>query len=161
MIRFNRIQTTLTTALSALVGLLGFQACGDDDEELEMYGTPYATFQINGRVTDAQGAPVRDARVISRPQLYDDFPLYHSCDTVTTDADGNYLIEGRSESLSEKMRVVCQPHGKRLEADSTEVTVDYTPVTDSQNSWHTSNGTAKVDFTLSESSPEDREPVTK
>lgn len=160
MIRFNKIQTALSAALSGIIGLLGFQSCDSDNDEPVMYGTPYATFQISGKVTDPQGAPVRDARVIVRPQIDGIYQLYHDCDTVTTAADGSYNIDSRTTNENEMMRVVCQPHGKRLEADSTEISIDYRPVSDG-NAWHTANGTATVDFTLPETPSEEKEPVTQ
>ena len=47
--------------LYALLGLLGFASCGCS--ALDMYGTPTVDFTIKGKVTDAEGNPIKDIAV--------------------------------------------------------------------------------------------------
>ena len=47
--------------LNSILLLLGFSSC--DSNESEMYGTPYATYSLKGKVVDAQKQPIPDIEV--------------------------------------------------------------------------------------------------
>jgi len=50
-------------ALADLMGLLGF-ACSEDDYPAPEYGSPYADFMVTGKVTNEQGVPLSDVRIV-------------------------------------------------------------------------------------------------
>lgn len=54
-----------TKIISWALALLGFSACGDDDNGggMVMYGVPSAQFRLDGSVTDEAGKPVRDIKI--------------------------------------------------------------------------------------------------
>ena len=47
--------------LNSILLLLGFSSC--DSNGSEMYGTPYATYSLKGKVVDAQKQPIPDIEV--------------------------------------------------------------------------------------------------
>ena len=47
--------------LNSILLLLGFSSC--DSNGSEMYGTPYATYSLKGKVVDAQNQPIPDIEV--------------------------------------------------------------------------------------------------
>lgn len=69
-----------TRLILLLLGLFGLStACEETTVE---YGTPLADFQVKGRVTDAQGNPIRGIEVL--------FGTGSSKDRQLTDDDGTY-----------------------------------------------------------------------
>jgi putative lipoprotein (rSAM/lipoprotein system) len=95
----KRSAVKLTKIITGLLALLGFAGCGDDgddgggggDGRME-YGTPYASFDIKGKVTDEAGDPVEDIKVVIRDANISD-PEY-SLAVGITDARGYYSIGG-------------------------------------------------------------------
>ncbi|MDR2120834.1 MAG: radical SAM-associated putative lipoprotein [Tannerella sp.] len=79
--------------LTGLLSMLGFSGCSDKDGVtpeygvMMEYGTPYATFLFQGKVTDKAGKPVQDIKVeVSR----DDRPV---ANPTITNAYGQYFAE--------------------------------------------------------------------
>ena len=54
------------SSLSALLVLLGFEACTGMENGGEEYGTPTVDFHVVGQVTDAEGKPIEGIRVTTR-----------------------------------------------------------------------------------------------
>lgn len=79
--------------LASLLMLLGF-SCTDDEGEGPIiceYGTPYANFQIKGKVVDTNDHPIPNAQIrINRndARIYP-YGWLHT-DTVRTDANGEF-----------------------------------------------------------------------
>ena len=48
----------------AILGLLGFTACGN--APLDMYGSPTVDFMVKGKVTDSEGTPIKGIVVSSK-----------------------------------------------------------------------------------------------
>lgn len=102
--------------LSGMLVMLGFSSCseGDNPEDIPlMYGSPHGSYKVSGLVTDTDGAPVKDARIIVRKYKADGQYLYYpkACDTTYTDSQGRYEREGESGSEN-SIRLVCDdPQG--------------------------------------------------
>jgi putative lipoprotein (rSAM/lipoprotein system) len=85
----------LTKIITGLLALLGFAGCDGSDPwgggRVE-YGTPHASFEIKGRVTDEAGKPIEDIKVIVQDAEWGD-PEYPAGVGIT-DAGGYYNIDG-------------------------------------------------------------------
>ena len=91
-------------ALSALLVLLGFEACTEESEE---YGTPTVDFHVVGQVTNAEGDPIEGIRVTTRG--YFNFHDGTTEQATYTDKDGHFAtMEMRSISIDPMMRVVFE-----------------------------------------------------
>ena len=91
-------------ALSALLVLLGFEACTEESEE---YGTPTVDFHVVGQVTNAEGKPIEGIRVTTRG--YFNFHDGTTEQATYTDKDGHFATkEMRSISIDPMMRVVFE-----------------------------------------------------
>lgn len=142
----RKVRTCLEILCSGMLAMLGFPSC--DNEVEDMYGTVYSKFEINGEVTDENGNPVDDAMVIVRSLSTEDgFETAYGCDTVKTETSGKYIVTG--SGTQSKVRVVAQDPSGKLEADSTEVNLDYKNI-DSKNIWGRYKADATVNFKLKE-----------
>lgn len=88
----NPRRTSFFATLLALVGL-GTPGCF-----VEMYGSPYATWSVKGKVTDNEGKPIPGLQVVlgnryenSADVIYDE--NYRPLDTLETGQDGTYQLE--------------------------------------------------------------------
>ena len=93
------------SALSALLVLLGFEACTENGAE--EYGTPTVDFHVVGQVTDAEGHPIEGIRVTTRG--YQNFNDGTTEQAAYTDKEGRYTTkEVRSVWIDPKMKVVFE-----------------------------------------------------
>ena len=93
-------------ALSALLVLLGFEACSEEGGR-EEYGTPTVDFHVVGQVTNAEGEPIEGIRVTTRG--YFNFHDGTTEQTTYTDKEGHFATkEMRSISIDPMMRVVFE-----------------------------------------------------
>ena len=76
----NKLMTRL---LSGALIALGFTSCEEMEDE---YGSPSRDFQVKGVVTDENGKPIENIRVIIRNA----YEYGYSPDTTYTDAQGNF-----------------------------------------------------------------------
>lgn len=78
--------------LSGALGLLGFTACNNNEEEevLLMYGSPYTKFQVKGTVTSEADEPLKGIQVIVRT-LWNNDPII--ADTLYTDEKGEFQTQ--------------------------------------------------------------------
>lgn len=94
-------------ALSALLVLLGFEACTGSENGGEEYGTPTVDFHVVGQVTDAEGKPIEGIRVTTRG--YHDFNKGTTEQTTYTDKEGHYATkEVTSGWIDPGMKVVFE-----------------------------------------------------
>lgn len=94
-------------ALSALLVLLGFEACTGTEIGGEEYGTPTVDFHVVGQVTDAEGKPIEGIRVTTRG--YHDFNKGTTEQTTYTDKEGRYATkEVTSGWIDPGMKVVFE-----------------------------------------------------
>lgn len=155
----KRLTRIIGSLLTAVLGILGFSGCGENDgidDRPDMYGTPYGDFQISGIVSDEEGAPVDSARVISRAHKFDGNDhdtengyMVHDewyNDTVYTDAKGHYLLEKSGLIPYGAVMVVVQDPKGGYESTYREVKLDYKG--ESYDGWYVGKAEATVDFTL-------------
>ena len=95
------------SSLSALLVLLGFEACSGMENGGEEYGTPTVDFHVVGQVTDAEGKPIEGIRVTTRG--YYDFNDGTMEQTTYTDKEGRYATkEVKSIGIDPGMKVVFE-----------------------------------------------------
>ena len=95
------------SSLSALLVLLGFEACTGMENGGEEYGTPTVDFHVVGQVTDAEGKPIEGIRVTTRG--YYDFNDGTMEQTTYTDKEGHYATkEVKSIGIDPGMKVVFE-----------------------------------------------------
>lgn len=80
--------------LAGLITLLGFSCSNDldnDDDLLCEYGTPHATYEIKGKVTDRQNNPIPNIQI----ELRDSVPSrgWAQSDTIYTNNEGEFTWE--------------------------------------------------------------------
>ena len=77
-----------------VLALLGFSGCGEDGilgpgDIMVAYGTPTGKFKVDVRVTDEQGKPVKDIKVVPVVLHAPNYDIRRSVlDTISTDAAG-------------------------------------------------------------------------
>ena len=95
------------SSLSALLVLLGFEACSGFENGGVEYGTPTVDFHVVGQVTDAEGKPIEGIRVTTRG--YYDFNDGTMEQTTYTDKEGRYATkEVKSIGIDPGMTVVLE-----------------------------------------------------
>ena len=95
------------SSLSALLVLLGFEACTGMENGGEEYGTPTVDFHVVGQVTNAEGKPIEGIRVTTRG--YYDFNDGTMEQTTYTDKEGRYATkEVKSIGIDPGMKVVFE-----------------------------------------------------
>lgn len=137
--------------LSGTLALLGYTSCDSAGDEPVEYGSPYAKYEIKGKVTDQDTkAAVEGARVIVKPMQWksdETFPP-QMFDTLQTDKDGNYLYQDETMSI-DRFRVVCEDPSGVLKADST--TVEMNP--QGGEGWYQGSDSQEVNFELKKQEP--------
>lgn len=139
----TRISILISGVCASVLAFLGF-GCSDN-ANLCMYGSPYSTFEVKGKVTAEDGTPVANATVrITDP----DTPSgISSLCTTTTKKDGSFRAAGNCSGNERKSKVVCIPEDASLDADSVVVDMDYKSV-HSKDSWLEGHSEATVDLIL-------------
>ena len=142
--------------LASLLMLLGF-SCTDDEGEGPIiceYGTPYANFQIKGKVVDTNDHPIPNAQIrINRndARIYP-YGWLHT-DTVRTDANGEFdwkktdfpILKYRfiTEDIDEEM------NGGQFASDTTQVIFDSEELTGGDR-WYEGSASKEIKITLKE-----------
>lgn len=93
--------TGINKTIAGLLALLGFSAstCDSDFEGEPMYGTPYAHYEIKGKVITEEGEAIRNIQVIIPQANINDNYMYLSQDTLTTDSSGDFFCK-KSENVA-------------------------------------------------------------
>lgn len=94
----NRISGLYLKIISFFLVLLGFSACGDDDENdptICLYGSPSAKYTVKGKVVSAENKdnPIRNIRVVLIDNVDESKYDYIPGDTVTTDNEGQFEVQ--------------------------------------------------------------------
>ena len=142
--------------LASLLMLLGF-SCTDDEGEGPIiceYGTPYANFQIKGKVVDTNDNPIPNAQIrINRndARIYP-YGWLHT-DTVRTNANGEFdwkktdfpILKYRfiTEDIDEEM------NGGQFASDTTQVIFDSEELTGGDG-WYEGSASKEIKITLKE-----------
>ncbi|MBD5228024.1 MAG: hypothetical protein HDS67_08355 [Bacteroidales bacterium] len=149
------LSSNIAQLCGIIITLLGFSGCdkdnGGDEPALGpcMYGTPYATFEMKGMVTDENDQPVADAVV--RVSDSEDTITEENSDWVffakgVTDQNGYYCITGR-EFGPKAIRIECLPDDPNLEPQTLIIDVQYDNPNDN-NDDHWGHADLTVDFKL-------------
>lgn len=126
-----------------IIGALSCLSCNFTIFAPEEYGSPYADFEIKGRVTDASGTPIKGIAVtVERTYLEDS--------TFTAD-DGTYVIRGEMFPQKALPVVFDDVDGEQNGGKFTKKTLDVTLtlVKDGDGKWNSgSYGAENADITL-------------
>lgn len=132
-----------------LLSLLGFTAVTGCDNDPDMYGCPSATYEIKGKVCDADQTPIAGIRVfaIDRP----DSTGYIGHEAVRASKAGEYKAELNSFPTDTVYLFVTDADGEANggEFASRRVAVDFSKAEyEGGDIWYRGKATAKVDVTL-------------
>lgn len=132
---------------ASVLAVLGFGCSSDgpDDPYICMYGTPYGSFEIKGKVTTEDGTAVANAAV--RITGSETPSGVYSFAETTTDKTGDYTAKGTISGGWKKWKVVCIPEDKSLDADSVIVDMEFIRES-SDDFWNHGHADATVDLTL-------------
>lgn len=104
--------------LGALLALLGL-GCGGCAEK---YGSPYATYQYEGSVTNEQQQPLKDIQVTIKAPKYNNEPI---AEPVFTEEDGRFRGNTWEETAIDTLNVVFTDTTQVYREDSTQVVVKW------------------------------------
>ena len=109
--------------LNSILLLLGFSSC--DSEQPVAYGQPYATYNLKGKVVDAQKQPIPDIEVKIKMGYGGD---YHSHTApLKTNASGEFAFK-ENLTIDGKFRVVARDvdgtANGSFKSDSIDITMD-------------------------------------
>ena len=93
--------------LSSLITMLGFTACDDSPfEPKEEYGSPYVRYTVKGRVTDAEGQPLKGIQA----EVGQSYPEHFEriVNPTLTDADGHLDITFETNGYDQNTRLVLK-----------------------------------------------------
>ncbi len=97
-----RFQNPLSRFIAAFLGLLGFvTACTSAD----LYGSPYASYKINGTVTDVDHNPIPNAQVTAK-DLYG-----RNSDSKMSASDGTFELRDGNYDGGSKIAIVTTCDG--------------------------------------------------
>lgn len=135
-----------TRMMSGALTLLGFAACDSDSPEADEYGTPYATYEIKGKVTDEDQKEITGARIIVKALEYNskNVAQYAQPDTLKVGTDGSYDFKTKGfPDIS--YRVVCEDPAAVYNADSVDVQMD---PKNGGDGWYAGSDSKEVNFKL-------------
>lgn len=116
--------------LNSILLLLGFSSCDGDDngnvgEQLLMYGMPYATYNLKGKVVDTQKQPIPDIEVkikIGNGNVY-----YNQIASLKTNSSGEFSFK-ENLTAEGKFRLVARDAdgaaNGSFKSDSIDITTD-------------------------------------
>lgn len=137
----------INRCLAAVMALLGFQACESFPDKYGVpapeYGTPYAEFEVQGKVTDTKQEPLKD--ILVAIEISDGYSGLR--DTLYTDESGEYHWKAGTFP-SDSAKVVVNDTTGRYASDSTKVALSYDRT--KADGWCRGVGTAEADFELKE-----------
>lgn len=142
--------------LGSILALLGFSSCDEEGvlpgrggNEVCLYGTPYAKYDVHGAVLNTEGKQLEGMNVIIK-EVFEgsDFsPYIGILDSLKTNQDGSYQGKGRWEDFHKStMRVVVEDPSGEYAADSTEVNLKRT--NKDKDAWCGGTDTGTANFTL-------------
>lgn len=141
-----KLLTRINSLITLLVSMLGLSSC---EWGKLMYGTPYATFEAVGTITDEENQPLKDIRVQLKnkwqPADMPDDPAL----ATTTDETGRYNFYWDYYFPGDSVDLVVRDEAGIYASDSVRVKVDYDRSNVSLgDSWNRGNGFVEKDFKL-------------
>jgi putative lipoprotein (rSAM/lipoprotein system) len=136
--------------ISALLGMLGYSACGSKDDEDGLgpclYGQPHAYFKVEGSVLNEEGKAVEGVKV---------YVQRHYGDTATTDQNGKYVFNAKSMGSYRLLWVMAEDPSGVYAADSVGLSPQYEG---GDGDWYAGSCSTTHDFTLKKKPAEPVEP---
>ena len=135
----------INRCLAAVLAVLGFQTTGCAMKygvmEVE-YGTPWADYQVQGKVTNQEQAPLRDIQVVL------EFPKYGGySDTLYTNENGEYKFQG-DFLPTDSVSVTANDTAGVYASENKKEALSYDRK--DADRWYKGVGTAEADFELKE-----------
>ena len=113
-----RVLAQVNVLLGAVLALFGL-GCGGCAVK---YGSPYATYEYEGSVTNEQQQPLKDIQVTVKAPKYNNEPIAES---VFTEEDGRFRGNTWEETTIDTLNVVFTDTTQVYQADSTQVVVKW------------------------------------
>ena len=113
-----RVLARVNVLLGAVLALfgLGCEGCA------KKYGSPYATYQYEGSVTNEQQQPLKDIQVTIKAPKYNNEPIARP---VFTEEDGRFRGETWGETTIDTLNVVFTDTTQVYQTDSTQMVVKW------------------------------------
>ena len=109
--------------LNSILLLLGFSSC--DSNGSEMYGTPYATYSLKGKVVDTQKQPIPDIEV--KIKIGNGGVYYNQIASLKTNSSGEFSFK-ENLTAEGKFRLVARDvdgaANGSFKSDSIDITTD-------------------------------------
>ncbi len=147
----KNILAGINALIAILMGMLGV-SCHIGYNE---YGTPYATFEMSGTVTDEQEQPLENIQVVHQDgwRNGNDPTRWRDCpDTLYTDADGKFYRHYSGYFPLECQKLVVNDTTGVYASDSIDTTVTYSG---GDHHWYRGKGELKADFVLGKKADND------
>lgn len=151
-VRFIRWYQTI---LTALLTLMGFEACSsneEDDRPAPMYGVPNATYHLLGTVTGQGGNPIEGiktaVKMVYLVDVNNKMKEYIGIDSVKTDANGQYKLSFSTIPNYPDIKVIVEDidspaNGGEFQSDTLDIDYDKAVMTEEgKSSW--SSGTFDI-----------------
>ena len=145
-----KLLTRINALIATLVSLLGFTSCGNlflkYGAPVVEYGTPFASWDVSGKVSDEENNPIENAQVIVRSPKAGQIR-----DTLYSDEEGLYRgsYEGVFPYSKDSIDIVVRDTAGVYASDSVRVAVEYdkSEVADG-DSWNGGTAYIQQDFQL-------------
>lgn len=140
--------------LAGLLALLGFShtSCSPVDE----YGSPYATYEIKGKVVNEKGTAIPDMQVIiPAPDADNEEDLYVYRDTLLTNSTGEFNKQLEVGSFGEDITfkiatkdIDGEANGGLFEDIVTEIAFKKEDLKEGDGNWYAGNARKDVTITM-------------
>ncbi|MBQ7531744.1 MAG: radical SAM-associated putative lipoprotein [Paludibacteraceae bacterium] len=140
----TKVLKGINALLAAILGLLGV-SCHIGYAE---YGSPYATFEISGTVSNEDDEPLQNIQIVHQRGWKDGAGTTYWSewpDTLYTDADGKFYRNYGGDFPLEYRKLVVNDTTGVYASDSVDTTVTYSG---GDHHWYHGKGELKADFVL-------------
>ncbi len=142
----TKVLTKIDSLIILILGLLGFSSC---ESPMAGYGTPYATLEATGVITDQENQPLKNIRVTIKEQANHIRPANALLPEQYTDDEGRYRGITDNFLPRDSVDIIVTDTAGVYEADSARVKVDYDRNHVAQNDdWNQGDGYVQQDFQL-------------
>lgn len=135
----------INRCLAAVLAVLGFQTTGCAKKygvmEVE-YGTPWAKYEVQGKVTDPEQAPLKGVQVV-----LEDIKHQGLSDTLYTDENGEYKFQSDYFPI-DSVSVTANDTAGVYASESKKEALSYDRK--DADTWYRGVGSAEVNFELKE-----------
>lgn len=136
----------LNLMLAPVLAILGFSGC---DNEVCLYGCPYAKYDVKGTVLNEEGEQLEGVKVTPKEiYKYDDFEGCEVCKATSTDSKGQYQATGSWGGYmpGSVLRIVVEDPQHVYASDSVDVTL--TRTNKDKDDWCEGTDVGTADFRL-------------